>query len=93
MSRKKLIKQLLIKNPSLNNNEIANLLDIFSRCISDALFKKNSVEIRNFGRWYLKRLKENFNARNPSSNKLIYKPERFKVKFKLSKKLKKIINE
>ena len=38
-------------------------------------------------------LKENFNARNPATNELIYKPERFKVRFKPSKKLNKIVNE
>ena len=51
------------------------------------------VEIRGLGRWYHKKLKENFNARNPATNELIYKPERIKVRFKSSKYLKKIINE
>ena len=31
-------------------------------------------------------MKENFNARNPATNKLIYKPERVKIRFKASKK-------
>ena len=51
------------------------------------------IEIRGFGRWYQKKLKENFNARNPATNELIYKPERVKVRFRPSKSLKKIINE
>ena len=55
--------------------------------------KGHQVEIREFGKFYCKKLKENFNARNPSTNELIYKPARFKVRFKASKKLKKIINE
>ena len=53
----------------------------------------DSVEIRGLGRLYTKKLKENFNARNPANNKLIYKPERIKIRFKASKKLNKIINE
>ena len=60
---------------------------------SEALKNGNSVEVRGLGRWYCKKLKENFNARNPLTNENIYKPERFKVRFRSSKKLNKIINE
>ncbi len=93
MSRSKLIKQLKEKNPKLNNSEIEEIIDIFSISISDALKGGNTVEIRGIGRWFCKRLKENFNARNPKNNELIYKPERVKVRFKASKKLNKIINK
>ena len=93
MSRRKLINQLKNKNPNLNKLELEIVLDVFSKTISDALKNRNSVEIRGLGRWYCKRLKENFNARNPSTNELIYKPERVKVRFRPSKKLKKIVNE
>ena len=93
MSRKKLIKQLKEKNPKLNNSELEFILDVFSKNIIQALKKGNSVEIRELGRWYPKRLKENFNARNPATNELIYKPERIKIKFKPSKKLKELINK
>ena len=93
MSRKKLIKQLKSKHPELNQLEIEIFINSFSESITNALKKGNNVEIRGFGRWYFKKLKENFNARNPSTNELLYKPERVKVRFKPSKKLKKIINE
>ena len=45
------------------------------------------------GRFSCKKLKENFNARNPATNELIYKPERVKVRFKASKRLNEIINK
>ena len=93
MSRTKLIKQLKEKNPTLNKLELKNIIDIFSENISNALKKGNAVEIRGLGRWYSKKLKENFNARNPATNKLMYKPERVKVRFRASKKLNKLINE
>ena len=93
MSRKKLINQLKNKNPKLTKLELETVLDVFSKTISDALINKNNVEIHGLGRWYCKTLKENFNARNPSTNELIYKPERAKIRFRASKKLKKIINE
>ena len=93
MSRVKLIKQLKKKNPKLNQSELENIVDVFSEGISKALKKGKNVEIRGFGKWYCKTLKENFNARNPATNELIYKPDRVKVRFRSSKKLKKKINE
>jgi len=93
LSRKKLITQLKEKNPKLNQSELEAVIDIFSESISDALKNGSNVEIRGLGRWYSKKLKENFNARNPATNELIYKPERIKVRFRPSKNLKKIINE
>ena len=93
MSNLELIKKLKEKNPNINQAEFENILDIFFKTISKILKNKNEVEIRGLGRWYCKKLKENFNARNPSTNELIYKPERIKVRFKSSKKFNKIINE
>ena len=92
MSQKKLIKQLKQKNPKLNQSEIEFIINFFTKAISKALNDGNGVEIRGLGRWYLKKLNENFNARNPATNEMIYKPERVKVKFKASKKLNKLIN-
>jgi nucleoid DNA-binding protein len=93
LSRSKLIKQLKKKNPKLNHSEIKTVIDIFSESIAKALKKGDIVEIRGLGRWYFKKLKENFKARNPATNELIYKPERVKIRFRPSKNLKKIINE
>tara|TARA_B100001057_G_scaffold418413_1_gene437634 strand:- start:9 stop:290 length:282 start_codon:yes stop_codon:yes gene_type:complete len=93
LSRTKLIKQLKEKNPRLNQSELKIIIDVFSESITKALKKGDIVEIRGLGRWYPKKLKENFNARNPATNELIYKPERVKVRFRASKKLNKLINE
>jgi len=93
LSRAKLIKQLKEKNPQLNQLELENVINIFTNSLLKALKDGKSVEIREFGRWYIKKIKENFNARNPATNELIYKPERNKIKFKASQKLNKIINE
>ena len=88
-------KKIYKKQRDINEISLLSekLIDIFSNSISSALSAGNSVEIRGFGRWYCKKLKENFYARNPLTNKLIYKPERVKVRFKSSKKLKEIINK
>ncbi len=93
MSREKLIKQLKEKNSHLSQSEIETIIKIFSQNILKSLKGGNSVEIRGLGRLYTKKLKENFNARNPATNELIFKPERIKIRFKPAKKLKKIINE
>ena len=93
MSRRRLIKQLKEKNPKLNQSQLETTLDVFSESIAKALESNKSVEIRGLGRWYTKKLKENFNARNPATNQLIYKPERVKIRFRASKNLNKMINE
>ncbi len=93
MSRQKLIKQLKKKIPQLNHSELNAIINNFSKDISKSLKNGYNIEIRGLGRFYCKKLKENFNARNPASNELIYKPERIKVRFRSSKSLKKIINK
>ena len=93
MSRPEIIKKLKEKNSKLNKSELEIVIDVFTESITSALKEKKAVEIRDFGRWYCKKLKENFNARNPATNELIYKPERVKVRFKASKKLNEIINK
>ena len=93
MSRQKLIEQLKKKNIQLNQSDLETVIDIFCYSISNALLKGKNVEIRNWGRFFTKKLKENYNARNPATNELIYKPERVKIRFRASKKLNKIINE
>lgn len=93
MSRKKLIKQLKEKNSQLNQSQLNTVINVFTDGIINALKNGKNVEIRGLGRWYYKKLKENFNARNPSTNELIYKPNRIRIRFRASKNLNKIINE
>ncbi len=93
MSRQKLIKKLKEKNPTLNKIDIENILDIFSDSIKNALIKGRNVELRGFGTFFVKRIKEKFSARNPKTGELIYVPEKNKIRFKSSKKLNKLINK
>ena len=93
MSRAGIVKKLKEKNPELNKSELEAIIDVFVKSVTHALKENKIVQIRNFGNFYTKKLKENFNARNPSTNELIYKPERVKVRFKPSKYLKKLINK
>tara|TARA_B100001121_G_C18340571_1_gene457708 strand:+ start:303 stop:584 length:282 start_codon:yes stop_codon:yes gene_type:complete len=92
LSIPKLIDQLNQRNPELNKSEIEKVLKIFLDSIFDAIKLKKEIEIRNFGHFQYKKLKESYKARNPKTNELIYKPERVKLRFNASKYLKKIIN-
>ena len=93
MSRAEIVKKLKKKKPELNKSELEAIIDVFVKSITNALKEDKIVQIRNFGNFYTRKLKENFNARNPSTNELIYKPERVKVRFKPSKYLKELINK
>ena len=93
MSRQELIKKLKEKNPNLNKTEIENILDTFNESIKKALIEGKNVELRGFGTFFVKKIKEKFSARNPKTGELIYVPEKNKVRFKPSKKLNKLINK
>jgi nucleoid DNA-binding protein len=66
---------------------------MFSNNIIKALKDGRKVELRGFGTFFVKKIKENYSARNPKTGDLIYVPEKNKVRFRASKNLKKIINE
>ena len=93
MSRQKLIKQLITKNSKLNRSEIDTVIEIFNNNIIKALKNGKKIELRGFGTFFVKKIKENYSARNPKTGELIYVPEKNKVRFKASKNLKKKINE
>ena len=93
MSRAKLIKQLKEKNSILNHAEISIIIDIFCTSIKKALKKNKKVELRGFGTFFVKKIKEKYSARNPRTGELIYIPEKNKIRFKASKYLNGKINE
>ena len=82
MSRPKLIKQLITKNSKLNRSEIETVIEIFSNDIIKALKNGRKIELRGFGTFFVKKIKENYSARNPKTGELIYVPEKNKVRFK-----------
>ena len=93
MSRPDLIKQLKLKHPKLNKLQLESIIDTFFKSIEDALIEKKSVELRGFGTFFLREIKENYNMRNPKTGELIYKPNRNKIKFRASKQFKDFINQ
>ena len=93
MSRPDLIKKLKTKHPKLNKPQLETIIDAFFNSIEDALKQEKSVEIRGWGKFYIKEIKENFNSRNPKTGELIYVPKRNKIRFRASKKFKEFINQ
>jgi integration host factor subunit beta len=93
LSRPQLIKKLKEKNPKINHSELENVIDTFCGTIAKALVEGRNVEIRGFGTFFVKKIKENYYARNPKTGELIYVPEKNKVRFKASKNFKRLIND
>jgi nucleoid DNA-binding protein len=93
LSRPKIIKNLRLKNSELSKYDIETVIDTFCKDIEKALKEGRKVELRSFGNFFIKKVKEKYSARNPKTGELIYIPEKNKVRFKASKKLKKLINE
>ena len=93
MSRPEIIKQHKNKNPDLNHSELEIDLETFCKSIEKALIEGRNVELRGFGTFFIKKIKEKYSARNPLTGEIIYIPEKNKVRFKASKKLKNLINK
>ena len=93
MSRPTIINLLKNKHPQLNKNQIEIIIDTFFQSIENALKEKKSVELRSFGTFFIKEIKEKYSARNPRTGKLIYVPKKNKIRFRASKEFKLYINQ
>ena len=93
MSRPELINKLKIKHPKLNKSQLEIIVDTFFNSIKDALKEKRSVELRGFGTFFTKEIKEKYSARNPKTGGLIYVPKKNKIRFRASKKFKEFLNQ
>jgi len=93
LSRPKLIKQLKKINLKLSQSELETVIDLFSNNIAKALKEGKKVELRGFGTFFVKEIKEKYSAINPKTRELMYIPKKKKVILKANKILKKKINE
>tara|TARA_B100001093_G_C26566709_1_gene901125 strand:- start:105 stop:389 length:285 start_codon:yes stop_codon:yes gene_type:complete len=91
--KSELIKKLQKKHPHLKSSNINLILSLIFDTISSNLTTQKSVELRAFGRWSVKTIKAKYNARNPKTGEIIYVPEKKKISFKMSKRLKDEINK
>ena len=93
MSKPRIIKELKIKNPNINNKDLEKIFELFLQEIIDSLLNKKSIEIRSLGTFFIKEIKEKKQARNPKTGENIYVPKRNKIRFRASKRLKELINK
>ena len=93
MSRPEIIRELKKKHPKLNKLQLETIIDTFFQSIGEALNKKRSIELRGFGTFFTKTIKEKYSARNPKTGELIYVPKKNKVRFRASKKFKQFLNQ
>ena len=93
MSRPEIIKNLKTKHPELNSTQLQSICDIFFQKIGDALKEKKTIELRGFGTFFVKEIKQKYSARNPKTGELIYVPKRNKIRFRTSKKFKEFLNQ
>ena len=94
MSKNKsdILKQLSLNFPNFLKKDLSKVINIILDNISGALKNGERVELRDTIIFEIKKKKSIF-ARDPRTNQRIYVPERKLVKFKLSKKWQKLINE
>ena len=92
MARLVLIKELKKRYPKLIQSDFENIIDIFCKSLEYAFTEGKNVELRGFGSFRISKIKEKHSARNPKTGELIYVPEKNRIRFKASKKLKELIN-
>lgn len=84
---KKDIVEKISKKTGLNKVIVKRVIDDFLTVLTESFENKERVELRNFGVFYFKKVKSK-KARNPKTKEEVIIPERTKLIFKLSKKLK-----
>ena len=92
MSKSDLIKQLKKIYPNLLKKDLLKIFDIFINEIKLALKNNERVELRDAIIFEAKLFKARY-ARDPRNNQKVYVPDKKLVKFKISKKWQKQINE
>ena len=89
--KSKLLKQLSDNYPNFLKKDLEKSLNVVLNEIKLALNKGENVELRDFGTWSVQIQKSKL-SRNPRTGEKIETPEKRKIRFKMSKKLFKKIN-
>tara|TARA_Y100001935_G_C17151320_1_gene430594 strand:- start:376 stop:672 length:297 start_codon:yes stop_codon:yes gene_type:complete len=93
MVRSEIISKLSKRiHKKLKREDLDKFFQITLDTIIQGLKDNRSTELREFGRFSIKDLKEK-QARNPRTGDKFYSPRKKSVSFKISMKLKKKINE
>ncbi|HOK56344.1 MAG TPA: HU family DNA-binding protein [bacterium] len=85
---KKEIVEKISESTGLNKTIVKSVIDEFLNIMKNCLENTERIELRNFGVFYFKKVKEK-KARNPKTGEEVIIPERTKIVFKVSKNIKK----
>ena len=89
--KSKLLKQLSDNYSNFLKKDLEKSLNIVLNEIKLALYNGDNVELRDFGTWSINTQKARL-SRNPKTGQKVETPEKKKIRFKMSKKLFKKIN-
>ena len=93
MVKSEIISKLSEKiHQKIKKSELEKIFNIIINTIIREAEYQKSTEIRRFGRFSQKKIKEKMNARNPRTGEKIRAKARLSVAFKMSKELKNRIN-
>tara|TARA_B100001029_G_C14788167_1_gene300337 strand:+ start:49 stop:351 length:303 start_codon:yes stop_codon:yes gene_type:complete len=93
MVKSEIISKLSEKiHRKIKKKELEKIFEIIIHSIIQETKKKKSIEIRQFGRFYPKKIPEKLNARNPRTGEKFRSKSRMSIAFKMSKELKDKIN-
>ena len=84
MVRSELLQKLCDQHPNLLRKDIKKILEIIFFEISQALYRGENIEIRNFG-IFKTTLRKARIGRNPKNSELVQIPEKRAIKWKMSK--------
>tara|TARA_B100000945_G_C20394589_1_gene604136 strand:+ start:1492 stop:1791 length:300 start_codon:yes stop_codon:yes gene_type:complete len=94
MVRSEIISELSKKiGQKLNKPELEKIFQLILNAIIEGIKENRATELRSFGRFSVKNLKENRNAKNPKTGEKIILRNRKSISFKMAKDLKKKINQ
>ena len=89
--KSKLLKQLSDNYSNFLKKDLEKSLNIVLNEIKLALYNGDNVELRDFGTWSINTQKARL-SRNPKTWQKVETPEKKKIRFKMTKKLFKKIN-
>ena len=91
MLKSDILKELESKQKNLNENDIEQIFNIFTKKIIAALKNNKNVELRGFGT-FTKKINKAKEVRNPKTNEKLFKKQSYKLHFKIGKILHKKLN-
>ena len=92
MVRSELLQQLCNHHPNLLRKDLEKIIEIIFFEVSEALCRGENVEIRGFG-IFKAILRKARIGRNPKNSEPVQIPEKKAIKWKMSKKLYRLLNK